>query len=409
MRRKGPMGNQLMMNRFPMILALISATLVADDWPQWRGPARNGLVEKSPPIVNSLSPQSPLWQSEPIASGDQGGRGSLVVRAGRVYGLTRIQQGTNQVDELFCLSADNGKAIWRTKLSAPETKESGSSTPCIVDDRIYIVGSGNLVHCLNAETGSPIWETPLSRTGKEPIASSVTVAGGMAILLADVLTGMDIHTGKVMWQQERISGRESSPALWRVGGRDLVICNTNQETFCVDPARGDIVWSVDGGGKSTPVVAQEYGGDFLIVMSDSRKNGMTAYRLAPEGPKKMWTVRVSDRGSSPVVYDGHVYAVAGGSSGHGAHLVCVHIDSGQIAWDEAIDFAEVSSPVVADGKLMAVCGTFFWLLQASPERYSVLGQANYQITLCTSPAVFAGKLFLRQANAIACYDLRASP
>ena len=390
-------------------IIIATASAIADDWPQWRGPARNGLVEKSPPIVNSLSPQSPLWQSEPIASGDQGGRGSLVVRAGRVYGLTRIQDGMQQVDELFCLNADNGKSIWRTRLSASGVNESGSSTPCIVDDRLYIVGSGNLVHCLNADTGRPIWETPLSRSGKEPIASSVTVAGGVAILLADVLTGLDVKTGKVIWQQEKITGRESSPVRWRTSGREFVICNTNQETHCVDPERGDIVWSVDGGGKSTPVVAQEYGGDFLINMSDSRKNGMSAYRLTTDGPKKLWTVRASDRGSSPVVYDGHVYAIAGGSSGHGAHLLCVHIDSGQIAWDETIDFAEVSSPVVADGKLLAVCGTFFWLLQATPERYSVLGQANYQITLCTSPAVFDGRLFLRQANAIACYDLRASP
>jgi hypothetical protein len=50
-----------------------------------------------------------------------------------------------------------------------------------------------------------------------------------------------------------------------------------------------------------------------------------------------------------------------------------------------------------------------WLLQATPEKYSVLSQADYRITLCTSPAVAEGRLYLRQASAVACYDLRSAP
>jgi hypothetical protein len=80
-----------------------------------------------------------------------------------------------------------------------------------------------------------------------------------------------------------------------------------------------------------------------------------------------------------------------------------------VAWEEVVDFAEVSSPVVADGKVFAVCGTFLWLLQATPEKYSVLSQADYRITLCTSPTIVEGRLYVRQAYAVACYDLRAAP
>jgi outer membrane protein assembly factor BamB len=188
-----------------------------------------------------------------------------------------------------------------------------------------------------------------------------------------------------------------------------VICNGSQETNVIDPSDGRIIWSVPGGGKSTPVVAQEYGGDFLLTLSENRKTGLTAYRLTDKGPQKLWTLPESDRASSPVIFDGHVYAVAGGSNGHGAHLLCVHVDTGQVAWDEVIDFAEVSSPIVADGKVFAVCGTFLYLLQATPEKYSVLSQADYRITLCTSPVIVEGRLYLRQANLVACYDLRSTP
>jgi outer membrane protein assembly factor BamB len=166
---------------------------------------------------------------------------------------------------------------------------------------------------------------------------------------------------------------------------------------------------VPDGGLSTPVVAQEYDGDFLVNMSGSRRSGLSAYRLTGDGPQRLWNIEAFDRAASPVVYDGHVYAIAGGSNGHNARIVCVHVDTGIVAWEEIVDFAEVSSPVVVDGKVAAVCGTFLWRLQATPERYTVLSQADCQITLCTSPAVFEGRLFLRQANAIVCYNLRSAP
>jgi outer membrane protein assembly factor BamB len=225
--------------------------------------------------------------------------------------------------------------------------------------------------------------------------------------MADVLTGVDAKSGAVQWTQNKIIGHESSPALWNASDRQYVVCNTNQETHCVDPANGQIVWSVPGGGRSTPVVVQEYGGEFLVNMSDGRKNGLSAFRLTQTGPQKLWSLQAYDRASSPVVFDGHVYTIAGGSNGHGARILCVHLDTGLVAWDETIDFAEVSSPIVADGKLMAVCGTLLWLLQATPERFTVLSQADCRITLCTSPAISDGRLFLRQANAVVCYDLRS--
>jgi outer membrane protein assembly factor BamB len=378
-------------------------------WPQWRGPDRNGLGPKSPALANSLTGLSPLWQAERIPSGDQGGRGGLIVHAGKVYGLASASSKSTGSDDIFCLDAATGKTIWTAKYPETAGAGAGSSTPCIVKGKLYVVGAGGKAYCLNAESGRPVWEVKLSRSGKEPIASSIAVVGKTALLLADVLTGLDAETGTVLWRQGKITGFESSPAQWSTKGRDYAICSSDGETHCVDPADGKIIWSVPGGGKSTPVVAQEYGGEFLVTMSANRKNGLSAYRLTDKGPQKLWTLKVSDRASSPVVYDGHVYAIAGGSNGHGAHLLCVHLDTGKVAWDEVVDFAEVSSPAVADGKVFAVCGTLLLLLQATPEKYSVLSQADYRITLCTSPTIVEGRLYVRQANTVACYDLRSAP
>jgi outer membrane protein assembly factor BamB len=155
-------------------------------------------------------------------------------------------------------------------------------------------------------------------------------------------------------------------------------------------------------------VASEYGGDFLAVLSSSRRNGLTAYRLERDGPRQLWSFPVHDRGASPLIANGHVYAIAGGANGHDARAVCIHLDSGTLAWDETIDFAEVSSPVAADGKILAISGTFLRVIAAAPEEYSVLSLSDCSVTLCTSPAVSDGRLFLRQATGVICYDLRAA-
>ena len=390
-------------------LLFVAGLTTAADWPQWRGPDRNGLGPKSPALANSLAGLSPLWLADRIPSGDLGGRGGLIIHAGKVYGLVSAASKSSATDDVVCLDAANGKILWKSRIQDSSGTQAGSSTPCIVKGKLYVVGSGSPAYCLNADSGSPIWDAKLLRSGGEPIASSIAVVGKVAVLLADVLTGLDAETGKLLWTQNQIKGHESSPVPWNSKGRDHVICNSTRETHCVDATDGRIVWSVPGGGKSTPVVAQEYGGDFLVNLSDNRRFGLSAYRLTDKEPQKLWTLPESDRGSSPVVFDGHVYAIAGGSNGHGARLLSIHLDTGKVAWEEVVDFAEVSSPVVADGKVFVVSRTILSLLQATPEKYSLLSQDDYRITLCTSPTIVEGRLYVRQVNAVACYDLRAAP
>lgn len=306
-------------------------SLISADWPQWRGPDRNGLIERGPALIASLTGQTPTWQSQPIPSGDRGGRGSPVVSAGRVYGLTSTATASPGPDEVFCLDAANGRLLWKSRLGDKAVAETASSTPCIANGRLYIAGSGTTVFCLDADTGKQVWNAVLSRTEGKPIASSIAVIGKVTVLIADVLTGVDADTGKVLWTQDRITGLESSPALWQTAESKQVICNTAPETYAVDATNGHILWSIPGGGKSTPVIVQEYGGDFVVNLSENRRTGLSAYRLTPKGPEKLWTLPFTDRASSPVVFDGHVYAIAGGSNGHGAHLVCVHLDTGKVA------------------------------------------------------------------------------
>src|ERR1700723_559388 len=100
-------------------LLFVTVSTTAADWPQWRGPDRNGLGPKSPALANSLAGLSPLWLAARLPSGDQGGRGGLIVHAGKIYGLVSASSKAMGIDEVFCLDAANGKTIW--KKGFPET------------------------------------------------------------------------------------------------------------------------------------------------------------------------------------------------------------------------------------------------------------------------------------------------
>src|SRR5580704_11370938 len=121
--------------RYSYVLALagmigISTPAFAGDWPQWRGPDRDGLAPKSPALSNSLVGLSPLWLADGIPSGDRGGRGGLVIHDKKVYGL--LSAVSKSTDEVLCMDAASGKTIWRVRLADATGNEAGSSTPCIV-------------------------------------------------------------------------------------------------------------------------------------------------------------------------------------------------------------------------------------------------------------------------------------
>ena len=381
----------------------------ADDWPQWRGPTRNGLTHLSPRLAESFGDASLVWRSESLESGERGGRGSVAVADGKVFGLTRVASSTGSVDQLFCLDASNGETIWKTALAGATGEDPPSSTPCVEGDRLWIANMTNRVHCLDVTDGDEIWNREIERRKPKSVASSIVKLGGSVFLLADGLIALDADSGETRWRRDDIDGFQSSPSSYVLpDGSPTLICNERIETSCVDASDGTTLWTIPGGGLSTPVVAYEYGGDFLAVLSKSRKHGLTAYRLRGRAaPQKLWTQRVFDRGSSPVVHNGHVYAIAGGSAGHDARAMCVHLDSGTVAWDESIGFAEISSPIVVDDKVIAVCGSLVRIIAATPERFTDFGATDCRVTLCTSPAVSRGRLILRRPNGVVCYDLRA--
>jgi outer membrane protein assembly factor BamB len=381
----------------------IAGRQASGNWPVWRGPSRDGVVPAGPPLARSWPADGPkkLWESERIRGEWEGGWGSVSIAQGRAYvyvnvpGNKQQPQSHSSLDIVYCLDANSGDTIWKYEQDGGTHTTPSNGTPCIVDGRCFASGSGGFVYCLDAQTGREIWTAQTGRMGPET-SSSFVVADGVAVILSGPLSGLDVETGQEVWQQSRLKARHSSPTVWKRGDRAFVICNTERgELVCVDIKTGDIEWQFRShGGHSTPIVS----GDYLVLAGGG---ALGAYRLGDSEPEELWNVGMGCRGATPVVYDGHVYAVASGQA------ACIRISDGEEVWREGVGNTEYSSPIVADGKVFAVVKRTLQMFKTGTDRLEQLDTADLRIVPCTSPTIADGKLYLRHHQHIACYDLRS--
>lgn len=295
-------------------------------------------------------------------------------------------------DVMLCLSAADGKELWRKQYPGEATDYGSSSTATVTGGRCYVAGTRTL-YCFDAKDGTGIWKAPLE---SRETSSSPAVVNGMVILQAKQLTAFDERDGRQLWTQKKVGGATQSPAVWRSGDRTWLLCNAGRVS-CVDAATGEVAWSVPGGGHSSPTVA----GDVMVIFGSNAKVGVSAYRMTPEKAESLWAVPFADRGATLLIHDGCVYGVGSNK------VFCISLDKGDVKWEQKAT-CEIASPIIADGKLLGIVesGKRLLMVRASPATYELLGEARLGIAAVSSPVVCDGRLYLRRNKSVTCYDLR---
>jgi outer membrane protein assembly factor BamB len=293
-------------------------------------------------------------------------------------------------DSVVCLDG-SGKTLWRKEYPGRATGWGSSSTACVVGGRCYVAGDKTL-YCLDAATGEGIWQQGLCYG---ECSSSPAVIDGVAILLGGALYGFDAVDGRLLWQHKQLEGNHGSAVMWQKDGKSYGICNTLKGLVCVEPRSGRILWTAPGGGSGTAALA----GDVAVVLGERTDPGLVAYRMTPEKAEKLWSREVADRGTTPVIYNGHVYVV-------GANRVaCWALADGVLKWEQKLS-SEISSPIIVDGKLLVLVNGTLHMIRASPERYELLGKlTRVKAATCSSPSFAEGRLYLRLPKAVLCLDL----
>jgi outer membrane protein assembly factor BamB len=297
-------------------------------------------------------------------------------------------------DVVICIDGTSGRTIWRTEAPCKPAGRKASSTPCVVNGKVYAAGSTH-AYCVDAVTGKLIWSSELPGKGT---ASSFLVTDAKAIIMAGRLLALDADIGKELWRADKFSASNSSSVVWDDNGKKRLIVSGRSSIACLDPSSGRILWETEGGGESTPVVS----GDWLVAYSKNPKIGLAGYKLSNNGAKRIWNHALDARRtqSSPVIYKSHVY-FAGGEN----HM-CVELASGKVKWRE-IRQSTISSPLIADGKfiVMEKKGSELVMLEASPKAHQESARTRVKAMWCPSPVVNRGKLYLRMADRIACFRL----
>jgi outer membrane protein assembly factor BamB len=218
------------------------------DWPQWRGPNRDGAVASFTAPSRWPEQLTLRWKT------DVGlGYATPIVVGNRVYQFSR--QGESE--GVTALDAATGSVLWRTGYPASFTMNSGAaqhgpgpkSTPVFSNGKLFTIGMTGMVTTFEAATGKILWQKP--GTGVAPMftthAFSPVVDRGLVIFHVGghnqgALTAFDVNTGDVRWKWEGDGPGYGSPIVAEVGGLRQIVTLTQRKLVGVDAATGALLW-----------------------------------------------------------------------------------------------------------------------------------------------------------------------
>jgi outer membrane protein assembly factor BamB len=390
-------------------------TLQPGDWPGFRGPDRDGR-RTGVRIATDWNQHPPreLWRHRVGP-----GWSSFTVVGNRLY--TQEQRGVNEA--VVCYDATTGEERWShtnaVRFDEAVAGPGPRATPTFSQGRVYTLGANGNLDCLDAATGVVRWSRDIladSGRSKPPewgFASSplavqnvVTVfaggPGGKGVL------GYHATTGELAWSAG--DGRESycSPQLVHFGDVAQVVIATDQGLTAFEPAGGKVLWQHDWPAERAFRVAQPTPvGDFdLLVgtpMLGARRVHVT--RAGDSwGAQQVWqTKAIKPYYNDLVVHKGHLYGF------DGSFLTCVSLEDGQGRW-RARGYGNGQVLLLADQSLLLILSEKgeVAIVEAIPECHQEL--ARFQAIegkTWNHPVVAHGKLFVRNGEEAACYQLAA--
>src|SRR5947209_2940922 len=217
------------------------------DWPQWRGPNRDGVVAS---FTEPRAWPDQLTRKWKIDVGL--GYSTPILIGNRLYMYSR--QSDNEV--LTAVEAETGKTIWQSSYAAPFTmnpaaarhEKGPKSTPTFANGRLYTLGMSGIVTAFDATTGKQLWQKPASPVGPlygtamSPLADRGLVIVHVGGHNQGALTAFDATTGDVKWRWTGDGPAYGSPIAAEFDGTRQVIVFTQENLVGVSAATGELLW-----------------------------------------------------------------------------------------------------------------------------------------------------------------------
>ncbi len=401
------------------VIALLSQTSAAEDWPQFRGPGGQGVSQAKNLPVTWSDTENLVWKTAMPGSGSS----SPIALNGRLYltcysGYGLDQDGGSLDDlmlHLLCVDGRSGSIVWdkRIKAAQPESKAVrdhgyAAQTPVTDGKHLYVFfgKTGLFKFDLN---GEHIWKTSVGTkvhgwgSGTSPVLYKNLVIVNASVE-SGLLVAINKETGKKVWGAKGMDSSWNTPHLVETpqGNQELAV-TVRKWVLGFDPETGKELWRCEAiPDYICPSIVSHNG---VVYATGARQSNMVAIRSGGRGDvtntHKLWQAEVGANVSSPVVHDGHLYW----TSDRSKTAYCLSLDDGSIKYAQSVKGDPYASTLLADGKLYVVTRYNGTLVLAAKPQFQQLAhnRLSDKTVFNASPVVCGGNLILRSNRSLYCF------
>jgi outer membrane protein assembly factor BamB len=405
-------------------------TLLAANWPQWRGPERDGISTETG-LLKQWPAEGPrlLWQVDGLGDGFS----TPAVVEDRIY---LISNRGLENEFVQALDAKDGSPIWEKrigKVGQPDQQPSypgARSTPTYDGGWLYALGSAGDLVCIDSKSGDIRWQKNLQtdfagKPGEWAYSESPLVDGDAVVVTPGgeeaTLVALNKNSGEVIWKARVPQGDEAAYAsivILNVDGVKQYVQFLEKGVVGVDAATGKFLWRYDNTAKNSPAnigtpVASDgcvysgthHGGAGLIKINAIREGTQLHYVVE----EKYFDKKLPTAIGGAVLVDGYLYGT------NRTSMTCADFKTGEVKWTQDRGLAPASL-CYADGMLYVHSENSgeVALVEATPDEYREHGKfappsvpEKGRSKAWTYPAVADGRLYLHDWGTLWCYEVKA--
>jgi len=408
MKRYGPIAALVVL----AAAALSAQTPVNTDWPQWRGPDRNG-ISKETGLLKEWPSTGPtqLWRVSNLGAG----YGSVAVKGDRMY----VQMITGRQSAVASLNRANGQIVWSKAIGPSSNNDRGSGprgTPTIDGDRLYVLTESGDLACLRLADGTPVWQRSLlqeqrARNIQWLLSESPLIDGNNVIVSPGVgVAALDKMTGKTVWTTQglRDEAGYSSVIAADVQGIRTLMTYTADAAIGVRASDGKVMFQYPRAANRTANIATPVFSDNKVFFTSGYGTGAALLGLTVQGgevkAKEIYfTQNMKNHHGGVVLLNNTIYGF------NDTILTALEFQTGKMLWrDRSVGKGSLT---YADGHLYVLSeNNVVGLVEASPTGYREKGRFEIPDSGLNSwahPVVSGGRLYIRNQASLAAYDIKA--
>ncbi|MCZ6834676.1 MAG: PQQ-binding-like beta-propeller repeat protein [Planctomycetota bacterium] len=391
-----------------LVLTLLSSAPVvqkASDWPQWRGPDRNGITRESE--WDSVGQSAPLWEKQ-LGLGYSGS----VIAQGRLVSLGYDLEA--EEDVIWCLDAETGEELWSHRFGADHLANfhgGGTlSTPTIDGDVLYTLNRYGQFYCRRMDDGEIVWE----RTYRQELnlevsyhgfcASPLSLGDRLYVTMGGQTIAVDKSNGDVLWRTRNYGdGSYTNAAPITIDGSQCIAVLAAGFLLVLDCETGEALheypWKPEGGGASiaTPLVMGQ-----RIFISTAYSLGCALLEVDNDEIHTLWkNKRLRNKIGDCILWEDHLYGF------DESMLKCLDMEGNEMWRKRGLGMGTLS---LADGRLIILSSKGELIVaEATPDEFTELSRERILEggVYWTTPVLNDGRIYCRNSlGHLVCRDHR---